>query len=443
MLRKSVALLIAAILLVGTLTGGAVAAGPTPTKLVAVAGTLEYVADVAPPHYEVNDYVLLLATGRDLATMVGTSVMVVGTEVAGPSIYMKKTLEVQTIGPNDGSSSTPAGSGDVSVQPALPAPSAGSGHKVTVPVAPSPIPASGNSNQKVTIPVIADPIPASGRGTNQTVTIPVISDPVPAGGNGDRQVTIPVISFPDPSTGASDPRVTIPVITQPLPGLNTPVSVPTPPSPFFGTPFYVLFGRLELVQGAYYLVDPADSHIRYLLTGEVSGLSALVGQTVGVVAARETVAEGLYRYQVLGVVVLSRDLAELINVGSGLIFQLPSGRIAVRLHGKPIQLDPAPIIGNGRTLVGVRTITEAMGATVRWDDGTKTATIALGDREVVVTLGSNRVVIHQKGMPDKVVISDVACVIVNGRMMIPLRVLSEGLGLTVNWDAANRIIDLD
>lgn len=400
MLRKFLTFLTAALVVVTALGGSATATSRTPTKMVTVAGPLEFVTDLTVPHYEVAGYVLLYGAPQTLTTLVGNDVLVTGTEVTGPSIYMRKALDVLSIGPKPPSQAESAGDQPVAI----------------------PAPVSGGTDPKVTIPVIVDPAPATG-----------LSDP---------KVTIPVIVDPLPTVGGSDPKVTIPVITHPLPGLNTPVTVPTPPAPFFGTPFYLLFGRLQSVQNEYYVVDPADGHVRYWVRSSALDLAPMVGQLVGTIASPESLPNGDVRYLVLGVVVLSRDLAGLIP-GGGLIFQLPAGEIIVRLHGQVIHLDPAPIMGNGRTLVGLRAIAEAMGATVRWDDSTKTAAVVLGDREVSVTLGSNRVVIHQKGQADTVVTSDIAAIINGGRVMIPLRILSEGLGLTVNWDAATRTIDLN
>ena len=46
----------------------------------------------------------------------------------------------------------------------------------------------------------------------------------------------------------------------------------------------------------------------------------------------------------------------------------------VILNGQQIQMDSMPIIENGRTLVPMRGVLEAIGANVNWDSSTKTAT---------------------------------------------------------------------
>ena len=44
------------------------------------------------------------------------------------------------------------------------------------------------------------------------------------------------------------------------------------------------------------------------------------------------------------------------------------------VDGNQVKFDAKPFITNGRTLVPMRAIFEALDATVEWDDATKTAT---------------------------------------------------------------------
>jgi len=52
--------------------------------------------------------------------------------------------------------------------------------------------------------------------------------------------------------------------------------------------------------------------------------------------------------------------------------------IRVFLDGHPLSFDAPPIIMNGRTLVPLRAIFEAMNATVNWDASTQTVTAQSG-----------------------------------------------------------------
>ncbi len=104
--------------------------------------------------------------------------------------------------------------------------------------------------------------------------------------------------------------------------------------------------------------------------------------------------------------------------------------VSVVIDGQAVTFaDQAPIIDNSRTLVPLRAIFEAMGATVTWDDATKTATGVKGDITVVVAIGSVSPTIN--GVAKTI---DVPAKIVNSRTLAPLRFVCEAFGGTVSWD---------
>ncbi|MBQ3110457.1 MAG: glycoside hydrolase family 88 protein [Clostridia bacterium] len=114
---------------------------------------------------------------------------------------------------------------------------------------------------------------------------------------------------------------------------------------------------------------------------------------------------------------------------------------------KPI--DAAPVIVNDRTLVPVRVISEGLGATVEWDGTTQAVTITLGDKMIVMNIGSyvykDIDVIERDG--DKVTNAvsadktlDAAPMLINDRTMVPLRAIAEALGKTVYYNDAYKLI---
>ncbi len=114
--------------------------------------------------------------------------------------------------------------------------------------------------------------------------------------------------------------------------------------------------------------------------------------------------------------------------------------LSVTLNGILLNFDQKPFIENGRTLVPVRAIAEAMGAEVTWDGVLKTVTISRGDKTVQLVIGSNEAVVSGEK-----ILMDVSAKIVNERTMVPVRFLSDGLGAQISWDASHyavRIIDL-
>lgn len=107
--------------------------------------------------------------------------------------------------------------------------------------------------------------------------------------------------------------------------------------------------------------------------------------------------------------------------------------IKVVVNGSNIQFDSQPIIENGRTLVPMRKIFEALGATVDWNADTKTAIGIKGNKKVVLTIGSTEATVS--GVSKKL---DVPSQIVGNRTLVPLRFISESLGTVVNWNGTTK-----
>lgn len=99
------------------------------------------------------------------------------------------------------------------------------------------------------------------------------------------------------------------------------------------------------------------------------------------------------------------------------------------LDGEQLDMDVPPIIENGRTLVPIRGVLEAMGASVTWDQSTKTATAFLGENSASVTIDNK--VAFVNGYP---VLLDVPAKIVGGRTMVPLRFIAESIGYDVSFN---------
>lgn len=111
----------------------------------------------------------------------------------------------------------------------------------------------------------------------------------------------------------------------------------------------------------------------------------------------------------------------------------------IRFNGHPVFFDVEPVIENGRTLVPFRAILEAMGAKVSFNATTQTVTADRFGTKVELVLGSSRAMINGRAttIPDGVVAKSI-----KGRTMIPLRFISESMGLTVRWDAQQRIANI-
>lgn len=104
----------------------------------------------------------------------------------------------------------------------------------------------------------------------------------------------------------------------------------------------------------------------------------------------------------------------------------------VTLDGKQMSFDVPPIIEDGRILVPMAAIFRSMGATVEWNQSTRTVTAVRGTTHVVLPIDSYTPIVN--GTVWKL---DVPARIVGNRTLAPLRFVGEALGGTVSWDAAN------
>ncbi len=112
--------------------------------------------------------------------------------------------------------------------------------------------------------------------------------------------------------------------------------------------------------------------------------------------------------------------------------------ITVTLDGTAIDFaDQAPAIVEGRTLVPLRAIFEALGASVEWDNVTKTVTSEKDGVSISLTIGSNTLFKNDEAKE-----LDVPAQILNGRTMVPARAIAEAYGVEVAWDAATRTVVL-
>ena len=96
------------------------------------------------------------------------------------------------------------------------------------------------------------------------------------------------------------------------------------------------------------------------------------------------------------------------------------------------EIDPGrgtkPMLLNGRTMVPIRAIVEAMGGTAGWEDTNRQITLQCNEFTVFMWVDSKEILAN--GVRKTV---DVAPTIVDGRTMVPLRFAAENLGCEVDW----------
>ncbi len=97
--------------------------------------------------------------------------------------------------------------------------------------------------------------------------------------------------------------------------------------------------------------------------------------------------------------------------------------------------DTTPVIENGRTLVPIRAIIEAMGGSVSWDSETQTAELTYNDDTILLTIDSSTAYFNNTASE-----LDTAPVIINGRTMLPIRFIAESFEFDVEWNAESQMV---
>lgn len=103
---------------------------------------------------------------------------------------------------------------------------------------------------------------------------------------------------------------------------------------------------------------------------------------------------------------------------------------AVVADGKRVRFeDQYPIIENGRTLIPIRALGEALGAEVDWDGDDRRVYINKDGTDIELTIGASDAYV------DGVLYElDAAAEIINDRTMVPLRFAAEAFGCEVGWN---------
>ncbi len=122
----------------------------------------------------------------------------------------------------------------------------------------------------------------------------------------------------------------------------------------------------------------------------------------------------------------------------------PSGQIPILYNDRHVYATPdalkqgrvlAALARNGAIYVPLRSMFEQMGAAVSYDPSSRTATISKPGAEVVVTIGKPEVIVNGESRP-----LDVPPIVYHGVVLVPIRVISEGMGGYVQWVPDKRLV---
>ncbi|MBS6366350.1 MAG: copper amine oxidase N-terminal domain-containing protein [Clostridiales bacterium] len=118
------------------------------------------------------------------------------------------------------------------------------------------------------------------------------------------------------------------------------------------------------------------------------------------------------------------------------------GATNVMMNGACLAFDGVrPENRNGRVMIPMRAICEALGAEVAYDQAARTATITKDGKTVTHVIGTDTMTIQKDGA-DSTVTMDCASYLKDGTTMVPVRFMAEALECDVSWDGTYKTVVL-
>ncbi|HJV44220.1 MAG TPA: copper amine oxidase N-terminal domain-containing protein [Bacillota bacterium] len=105
------------------------------------------------------------------------------------------------------------------------------------------------------------------------------------------------------------------------------------------------------------------------------------------------------------------------------------------IEGKQLIPEVPPQIIQGRTLVPIRVISEGLGANVDWNTQSQVVTIQQDKRTIQIPIGKENTTVNGSNVP-----IDSPAQIIQERTFVPIRFVSENLGINVAWDENSQTV---
>ncbi|MEN6389369.1 MAG: copper amine oxidase N-terminal domain-containing protein [Syntrophomonas sp.] len=108
------------------------------------------------------------------------------------------------------------------------------------------------------------------------------------------------------------------------------------------------------------------------------------------------------------------------------------------LDGKELSSDNPPIIEGDTMLVPMEAVFNQLGARVKWDEVYQTVTTIRSGNGIIFSIGKPSAWINGNDVP-----LGIAPQVIDGTTMIPVSILSEGLGARISWDEIREKVLID
>jgi len=123
------------------------------------------------------------------------------------------------------------------------------------------------------------------------------------------------------------------------------------------------------------------------------------------------------------------------NTTATRIIKLTISKSTYYVNNQLKTMDTAPVIRENRTLLPIRYVAEAIGATVNWNNSERKVTVSLEGKVIELWIGKNIARVNgQYMLIDSTNLKVTPIIVSPGRTMLPLRFISENLGSKVDWD---------
>ena len=126
-----------------------------------------------------------------------------------------------------------------------------------------------------------------------------------------------------------------------------------------------------------------------------------------------------------------------------IIIRLYIGKTYYYVNDELLEMDVAPIIREGRTLLPIRYVAEALGAEVGWNGKEQKVTITFKGTTIELWIGKNTARVNgEYKLIDPTNPNVKPIIIPPGRTMLPIRFIAENLGCRVDWDPKLREVKI-
>jgi len=117
-----------------------------------------------------------------------------------------------------------------------------------------------------------------------------------------------------------------------------------------------------------------------------------------------------------------------------------SDDIRVMINNQELYTADKPVVVDGRTMLPLRAIGEAMGCEVIWVSGTQTANLRNESTIVSMQIGNTNITRVKRTNQQQKLQTDVPPMLINDKTYIPVRAFAEALDAVVGWDGTTNTV---